>query len=65
VIEAALAGALEDARARGVVGKAVTPFLLEAVGRATRGRSREANLALLERNAAVAGEIAAALSAAR
>lgn len=65
VLEAAIVRALEEGRARGVVGKAVTPFLLEAVGRATRGRSREANLALLERNAAVAGEIAAALSTAR
>jgi pseudouridylate synthase len=65
VVEAALAAALEDARARGVAGKAVTPFLLEAVARATGGRAREANLALLERNAAVAGEIAAALSRSR
>ncbi len=64
-IEAALAAALEDARTRGVAGKAVTPFLLEAVARATGGRAREANLALLERNAAVAGEIAAAISRSR
>jgi pseudouridine-5'-phosphate glycosidase len=42
----------------------VTPFLLEAVSRATRGRARVANLALLERNAAVAGEVAVALAAA-
>jgi pseudouridine-5'-phosphate glycosidase len=64
VIEAAIVAALADARARQVRGKAVTPFLLEAVSRATHGRSRRANLALLERNAAVAGEIAAALAAA-
>jgi pseudouridine-5'-phosphate glycosidase len=62
-IEAAIAGALEEARTRAVRGKAVTPYLLEAVARATHGRSRRANLALLERNAGVAGEIAAALSA--
>ena len=62
VVEAAVSAALADARERGVRGKAVTPFLLEAVARATRGRSRQANLALLERNASVAGEIAAALS---
>jgi pseudouridine-5'-phosphate glycosidase len=64
VIEAAIVAALADARARQVRGKAVTPFLLDAVSRATHGRSRKANLALLERNAAVAGEIAAALSVA-
>jgi pseudouridine-5'-phosphate glycosidase len=64
VVEAAIATALEDARGRAVRGKAVTPFLLEAVARATQGRARRANLALLERNAAVAAEIAAALAAA-
>ncbi len=64
VVEAAIAAALDDARARGVRGKAVTPFLLDAVARATHGRARRANLALLEQNAAVAGEIAAALAAA-
>ncbi|HET7825591.1 MAG TPA: pseudouridine-5'-phosphate glycosidase [Anaeromyxobacter sp.] len=65
VVEAAVDAALLSARACGVRAKAVTPFLLESVARATGGRSREANLALLERNAAVAGEIAAALAAAR
>jgi pseudouridine-5'-phosphate glycosidase len=62
VVEAAVATALAEARARGLRGKRVTPFLLEAVGRATGGRSREANVALLERNARVAGQVAAALS---
>ncbi|HEX9049141.1 MAG TPA: pseudouridine-5'-phosphate glycosidase [Anaeromyxobacter sp.] len=63
VVEAAIATALAGARERGVAGKAVTPFLLEAVARATGGAARTANLALLERNAAVAGEIAAAIAA--
>jgi pseudouridine-5'-phosphate glycosidase len=62
VVEAAVSAALRSARERGVSGKAVTPFLLEAVARATGGRALEANLALLERNASVAGEIAAALT---
>jgi pseudouridine-5'-phosphate glycosidase len=62
VVEAAVARALASGSARGVRGKAVTPFLLEAVARATAGGARAANLALLERNAAVAGEIAAALA---
>jgi len=62
VVEAAIAAALDDARARGVRGKSVTPFLLDAVVRATEGVARAANVALLERNAAVAGEIAAALA---
>lgn len=63
VIDAAVAAAEQEAVARGVRGKAVTPFLLDAVARATQGRARAGNLALLERNAAVAGEIAAALAA--
>jgi pseudouridylate synthase len=63
VVEAAVVAALADASARAVRGKAVTPFLLEAVARATRGEARQANLRLLERNAGVAGEIAAALAA--
>jgi pseudouridine-5'-phosphate glycosidase len=64
-VEAAISAALLRARERGVHGKAVTPFLLDAVARATHGRALEANLALLERNASVAGEIAAALAVRR
>jgi pseudouridylate synthase len=63
VVEAAVAAALAGATERGIRGKEMTPFLLAAVGRATHGRALEANLALLERNAGVAGEIAAALAA--
>jgi pseudouridine-5'-phosphate glycosidase len=62
VVEAAVAAALGEARARGATGKAATPFLLAAVARATGGRAVRANLALLERNAAVAGAVAAALA---
>jgi pseudouridine-5'-phosphate glycosidase len=65
LLESALEAALRAAREAGVRGKAVTPFLLEAVARATGGSAREANLALLERNAGVAGEIAAALAVPR
>ena len=51
--------------AAGVTGKAVTPFLLAALAEETGGRSLEANLDLLEDNARVAAQVAAALSAAR
>jgi pseudouridine-5'-phosphate glycosidase len=64
VVEGAVAAGLAEARARGVRGKAMTPFLLDAVARATGGKSREANLALLERNAGVAARLAVALVAA-
>lgn len=61
-VEAALGAALAAARRRGVGGPAATPFLLAAVAEATGGRTLQANLALLERNARVAGEVAAALA---
>jgi pseudouridine-5'-phosphate glycosidase len=64
-VEGAVATGLAEARARGVHGKEATPFLLAAVARATEGRAVGANLALLERNAAVAGRIAVALAARR
>jgi pseudouridine-5'-phosphate glycosidase len=62
VVEAAVAAALVEARLRGVRGKAVTPFLLGAVARATHGTSRKANVLLLERNEEVGAEVAAALA---
>jgi pseudouridine-5'-phosphate glycosidase len=62
VVEAAVATGLADARVRGVRGKAVTPFLLDAVTRATEGKARDANVALLERNAEVAGRLAVAIA---
>jgi pseudouridine-5'-phosphate glycosidase len=62
-LEAALAVALEAADASGVTGKALTPFLLEAVRTATGGRSLHANRALIVANAGLAGSVAVALGA--
>jgi pseudouridylate synthase len=61
-VRAAVEAALARARIEGVRGAAMTPYLLAAVERQTGGRSLVANLALLEANAALAGEIAVALS---
>jgi pseudouridylate synthase len=61
--ERALAEGLERARAAGVTGKAVTPFLLDHLHRATEGRSLEVNIAVARSNASVAGAIAAAWAA--
>ena len=49
----------ERARAEGVRGRDLTPFLLAAIAEETDGRSLDANLALLEANAALAGTVAA------
>jgi pseudouridine-5'-phosphate glycosidase len=61
--DAALATALEQAARAGITGAAVTPYVLERVGRATEGGSVPANLALAANNAAVAAQVAAALVA--
>jgi pseudouridine-5'-phosphate glycosidase len=61
VVDAAVEQALGEAKAQGVRGAALTPFLLGAVERATRGESLRANLALLEANAFLAGAISVAL----
>jgi pseudouridine-5'-phosphate glycosidase len=61
-MEDAIHQALQDAAAQGVQGKRVTPFLLRRVNELSGGHSLAANLALLENNARVAGEIAVALS---
>jgi pseudouridylate synthase len=61
--ERVLAEGLERARAAGVSGKAVTPFLLDYLHRATDGRSLEVNIAVARGNASVAGAIAAAWAA--
>jgi pseudouridine-5'-phosphate glycosidase len=61
--ERVLGEGLEAARAAGVTGKAVTPFLLDHLHRATDGRSLEVNIAVARANASVAGAIAAAWAA--
>lgn len=61
VVETATKAALAAATAAGVRGAAVTPFLLADIQQRTNGRSVDANLALLEANARLAGAIAVAL----
>lgn len=62
VVEDATRAALTAASAAGVRGAAVTPFLLADIQQRTNGQSVRANLALLEANARLAGEIAVALT---
>lgn len=60
-IEPFIQSALAEAAARGICGKALTPFLLDNLSRATKGESVRANLALLRNNARLASELAIAL----
>ncbi|MDJ1157368.1 pseudouridine-5'-phosphate glycosidase [Chelatococcus sp. SYSU_G07232] len=62
-IEPVITAALAEAAARGIAGKDVTPFLLARVAVATEGRSLKANIALVENNARLGAEIAAAYAA--
>ena len=57
-----LTDALADCEAAGIVGAAVTPFVLGRIGEATEGRSVPANLALAENNARVAAQVAVAIA---
>jgi pseudouridylate synthase len=62
VIDTAIERALEEARANGISGRDVTPFLLSAVARDTGGRALTANIALLRNNASVAARVAVAIA---
>ena len=62
LLQDALDSALADARYQSIGGKALTPFLLEAIRRATAGRSLEANCALLVANAQLAADVATELA---
>lgn len=59
-----IAQAQQDADARGVSGKKVTPYLLQRVLELTDGRSLESNIALVQHNARLAAKIAVALAVA-
>ncbi len=54
-------GAIAEAGRRGVVGKAVTPFLLSFLFESTGGRSLTTNIALVKNNAALAARLAASI----
>jgi pseudouridine-5'-phosphate glycosidase len=58
-----IADALKAAETAGVRGKAVTPFVLDHLHRASRGATLAVNVRLVLRNAELAGRIAAALTA--
>lgn len=60
VIDGVIAQALAEAEAQGIVGKAVTPFILGRVKDITGGASLDANVALVVNNARVAAEVARA-----
>jgi len=60
-LQIVLTTALEDAEWKGIVGPALTPFLLGQMAERSGGSTLRANIALLENNARVAAEIARAV----
>lgn len=61
-MEIYISRALADAESDEITGKAVTPYLLDAIFKLTDGRSLKTNIALVENNARLAAEIAVALT---
>ena len=61
VIEPAIQSAIEESERLGIRSSELTPFLLQRVLEATKGRSVSANVALLKNNALLAARIAVAL----
>ena len=62
-MERATAQALDEARAQGIAGKALTPFLLARVNAMTGGDSLASNIQLVRNNARLAAKIATAYAA--
>ncbi|XP_008108730.2 uncharacterized protein LOC100556121 [Anolis carolinensis] len=61
-IEGAIQQALEEAQGKGILGKELTPFLLQRVNELSNGESLKANIALIKNNARVGSRIAVALN---
>uniref|UniRef100_A0A672NHI0 Pseudouridine-metabolizing bifunctional protein C1861.05-like n=1 Tax=Sinocyclocheilus grahami TaxID=75366 RepID=A0A672NHI0_SINGR len=61
-IEDAIQTAVSEASSKGVTGRDVTPFILQRVNELTKGKSLQANIALIQNNAKVGSQIACALS---
>ena len=60
VIQQAMDQALAEAEAKPIIGKEVTPFLLDRIHALTAGKSLQTNIALIQNNARVGAHIAVA-----
>ncbi|XP_019345182.1 pseudouridine-5'-phosphate glycosidase isoform X4 [Alligator mississippiensis] len=61
IFEDAIQQALKEARSKGIIGKELTPFVLQRVNELTSGKSLDSNIALVQNNARVGSRIAVAL----
>ncbi|XP_061772992.1 uncharacterized protein zgc:136858 isoform X2 [Nerophis ophidion] len=62
-MEGAIQAALEEANAKGIRGRDVTPYILQRVNELTKGKSLHANIAVIHNNAKVGSHISFALAA--
>lgn len=58
VIAPIIVASLEQARHEGIIGKAITPFLLKALAERTAGASVQTNLSLIKNNVLVGAQLA-------
>ena len=65
LMEEIISKALQECAVQGVVGKDITPFILDKVNQMTAGQSLQANQALIENNALQGARIAVHLSSIR
>ncbi|NJM52061.1 MAG: pseudouridine-5'-phosphate glycosidase [Blastocatellia bacterium] len=56
-----LQSALAEAESQNILGKEITPFLLAKMSATSKGKTLRANIALLENNAKIAAQVAAAM----
>ncbi|KAK7891883.1 hypothetical protein WMY93_023846 [Mugilogobius chulae] len=61
-VEEAIQAAVKEASDKHITGRDVTPFILQKVNELTKGKSLQANIALIHNNAKVGSQIACALS---
>jgi len=59
-IDLAIQEAVKKAALQGIAGKETTPFLLSEIARSTKGKSLQANIALVLNNCRLAADIAVA-----
>lgn len=64
-VQSAIDHALVEVDEKGIIGKDVTPFLLERVNTLSGGKSLAANIALIRNNARIGAQIAASCAALR
>jgi pseudouridine-5'-phosphate glycosidase len=64
-IEGIVVQALHEAKAQGIGGKRVTPYLLKRINELTNGQSLKTNIALVKNNARVGAQLAVAMAALR